>query len=241
MKKLLGLIIILAILGGLGYIFYSNNYAMTLIFKADNDKAITIINNAIENNSNWDYYNFITTTKKINTTTEDSATTEASLKIVKLEDDSYEFTGNVKKIEGTTTEEYTVYYKEGKLYTLSETSKTWQTMTIEEAMTSIFDTFSSSVFPATYSEIESSDFEDLKTTFAFDLSPFYFGQKFTITTSSLVPTIVLDVDFLGNLRNKTFSATYGALEMSISSTYLTVNKPLTLVFPTDLADYIETV
>ena len=239
MRKLFKLIIILAILGGIGYVIYSNNFAMTLVFKADNAKAVTVINDALADHVAWDYYEIDVVTQDTNSDTDESLKVEASLKIVELEDDSYEFTATVKETEGTTVTEYESYYKEGIYYINNEGSQTWFTATIAETMTSIFGSAGGAIFPLTGEPIEESDFTAIDVEFGYSFFPLYVGQKFNLTNALYSATV--EVDFLGNLRVRNMWSTLGFITRSIKTKFVSVNKELTLVFPTDLDTYSEAI
>lgn len=119
--KIVVILVVIAILGGIGYAFIGNNFAMVTIFSQDEEKCLTIINKSIERHNESKYHVFTyKQTVKNEEGVELSVVDTTFSFYVDGDDYGMAITGK-NKVYDETTEDYTEntldgYSKEGVAY-----------------------------------------------------------------------------------------------------------------------------
>lgn len=244
MKKLIGAIFILAILGGIAYFFLGNNMIMTTMISQNTEKKVAISNNAYKRLSEYSGYNF--SVKTIETEDGVSDTKLESEILIQKDNANFYVKAEVKYDEGETTKTKTVYYEgtlmagviyqivgseaSGKTSSEGSLEDALQIMTNENSDISLTDLIKYDANKTTKEEVEELD---LKVKMAFSFKPFYFGLKFVTSDEEAGLTFTQRFDFGGSLRKVTFESK----EENINNeTSISINKPGKKVTFTKLTD-----
>lgn len=191
MKKLIALILILAILGGIGYIFLANDLMMVTVINNNAGKIVKHHNNAYKAASEYTGYDITYTNTNVEGGVEDELST-TELKIERDKDNYYVF-ANITFADASLnkTLRYEGTLESGKLYSASGEDKAVKTVadsTLSDALVNMTSEVGASI------AMDIMDYElgkytsditeklDLDAKLAFSFSPFYMGAKLIYTS-----------------------------------------------------------
>ncbi|MFA6860107.1 MAG: hypothetical protein WCR30_01810 [Clostridia bacterium] len=236
--KFIAFIIVLAVFGAVEFVFVANRFAMLAVFNQDRARCTEIIQDSYkiyEDNSFYDItFDFANeNTEEGNT---DYSKGQIVLKYAKIDTTTTNFITTTKiesRTSGTvTSDEYTLYYKDGVLYKNDEGVKTQQTKTLSEASSEIgIGFYALYLTPAL---LTFDDSNPMNATMCFEFKPFYVGQLFTYNTENA--DFKFSVDYFGNLRKYVVDGQTTSNAYTTTSVYNGFTAP-TLVFPEDLSTY----
>lgn len=243
MKKFIVLILVLAIVGGVAYFFFSNSMAMTAMISQSTDKVMVMHNKAYNKSSNYKGYDLTLHYKENDGDGVDKLLYAADIKIAKA-DESMNIKAVVTDKTGDNEVSYTYYFKDDVLYTLKGETKTKESMTLNNALNKITGGYILlnnlwNYESAKYTEADFEQFHSCSITARFN--PLYIGCKNTwkfVPETEGEPTVTYAerIDAGCTLREVSAITSTEALTMK---TYLTVNKPgkkVSVTFP-DLSEY----
>ncbi len=233
MKKLIGLLFTLAILGGIAYFFLGNNMIMTTMISQNVEKKVSISNNAYKKLSEYSGYNF--SVKVVETEDGVDDTKLESEILLQKDNTNFYVKAEVKYDEGETTKTKTVYYEgtltAGTIYQVlgSEASdKVKSEGSLADALLLMIngntqiDLANLINYEANKVTKEQVEELDLKAKMAFSFKPFYFGQKFVVTDEDAGTVKTQSFDFGGKLRKIVNTTKAESIENEIS---VLINNP----------------
>ena len=240
-------VVILVIAGALAYIAFSNQMFMTLAITQNKDKAIEAMTESFEKYSEADYYDYKFSLSYTNEDG-DSSTGDFSLKLVRVED-GFDFiavqTTKYTQDDEDVTENISLYYTDGVLYTKDGDTETQATTDLDQALSRATGDLLEMLMlsdEGIFDDTEMLEESEFKICYKFSFSPFYLGQTFRITPEveeAAGFTFDLKFDMAKNFRGVYSSGTYDeGITVTISTDLLSVNKKIVLDFPTDLEDYV---
>ncbi len=222
MKKIIPIILVVAILAGLGYFFMANKFAMTTLISQDKAKIASTYDRAVKGLNNKSAYEYTIKTQTY-TGGKTSTVSTKKIKIIFAKDDT------VKKIYATVTtktNELEVFYevKEGVATTYvtstpkgSETSERTKYInyTADDVLDTVVgakpvlmqvgDNLTKTTLESlqTYQKTTKTDHKKTKSSIVFSFKPFYIGAKLknTTTISDVKNIFEATVSVTGKLKN----------------------------------------
>lgn len=231
--KIIAVVLAVGLLFLGGVVFSSNGFAMLNIFHPE--APIDILNRVVTEETAKTYHILQV---ESNFTVEDviDEHISATFYLVKLENDTYEFTAQIKEVG---YELYNAYYQDGIFYSNKGGTKTKQSIgSVNGVMDVIFQALIDTIFPFNMNPFFALGDEQIETSFVCSLIPFYLGQKYDVTCSLEGFSTTVHLDTKGNMRYRHFSGTSGVATQDV-----TINYPktvgFTLNFPDDLTNYVN--
>jgi len=237
------------LLFGVGNIFISNDFAMTLIFSQNEEKTTSIINNLREDIFLAPYIDMFVTFEIRNAETGYvSSSSTLDIKYVHyLNTNTFEYTA-LTKINTMPNIKIETYYKNAVLYR-KITNDTQQLLDkskaniadAQQTLTTYYPIFDNSVlkfiFPTdSNAVVDNMYLLEQKSTFILPFSPLYVGQQIEVKYQDN-KTESFKLNYKGEIKERSYIWAMGSDEVVVTIDYRSTNKIFTLDFPADLNTY----
>lgn len=228
------------ILAGFVLLFSWNDFALTVVLTNNKNRSFYLVETVMNNAFNSRYFDIEVNFECYNSGTNESLLqTQAVLKVIHYDDDTYGYTGTFwNSVQNALLN---VYYKNGILYqnVVEHNYKYKQSFATAQASLEMFIVSSlggAYVFPTHNGVLANkSNFQSSKASFLMNSEPFYIGEKFEFDYDFEREIYKLDLN--GNLKERTYINDNTVFTFELNVKYTSINKIFELQYPSDLNTY----